>query len=253
MTIDTPRPCQEPMLKKLWQETFGDTDDFVDAFWKTAYAPDRCRCVTVEDKPVSVIYWLDCSYAGHKVAYLYAGATDKAFRGRGYFSFLLTDVHFRLKARGYEGIVLVPGEESLRSFYAGHGYVSCGSIREFTCGAEGAPAQLRRIQAQEYGQLRRSFLPAGSVLQEGQNLDFLNTQAMLFAGNNFLLAARQEGDTLVGLELLGEEQAAPGILQALGFLKGRFRCPGAGRAFAVYLALTQNTEKLPTYFGLAFD
>ena len=57
---------------------------------------------------------------------------------------------------------------------------------------------------------------------------------------------------LWGLELLGNKEAAPGILKALGCMKGRFRTPGKDQPFAMYLPLTETAEK-PAYFGLAFD
>ena len=55
-----------------------------------------------------------------------------------------------------------------------------------------------RALLEEYSQQRRDLFslvePAG-VIQEGENMVFLATQAELYIGQNFLLAARGEGDT----------------------------------------------------------
>ena len=32
-----------PGLRELWKKAFGDTDEFLDLFFSTAYSPDRCR------------------------------------------------------------------------------------------------------------------------------------------------------------------------------------------------------------------
>ena len=114
------------------------------------------------------------------------------------------------------------------------------------------PAALRRIDAEEYARLRRAFLPQGGVIQEGENLTFLETHAEFYAGLDFLLSAIREGDELLGLELLGNLDAAPGILSALGISQGEFRTPGSTSPFAMFLALIPGTEA-PSHFGLAFD
>ena len=57
----------------------------------------------------------------------------------------------------------------------------------------------------------------------------------------------------MGLELLGDAQMAPGVLQTLGCVSGNFRTRGNGQDFAMYLPLDGGALPQPTYFGLAFD
>ena len=83
----------------------------------------------------------------------------------------------------------------------------------------------------------------------GTNLTFLAGQAKLFRGEDFLLAA--ETKPFRGIELLGNTDAAPGILRALGEKEGVFSTIGSETPFAMYHALQPGPE--PTYFGLAFD
>jgi len=57
---------------------------------------------------------------------------------------------------------------------------------------------------------------------------------------------------LVAQELLGNVNAAPGILRAFNIPHGRFRIPGTGRAFAMFLPLRPQCP-VPAYLGLALD
>ena len=88
------------------------------------------------------------------------------------------------------------------------------------------------------------------MIQEGDCLAFLETYASLYAGEDFILAAYREEDTVSGLELLGNGEKAPQILYTLGAKQGSFRMPGIA-PFAMWLPLTQLQK--PSYFGLAFD
>jgi len=74
----------------------------------------------------------------------------------------------------------------------------------------------------------------------------------LFAGADFLLAAYLDENKLHGMELLGNPEAAPGILHALGCETGTFQIPGAEKPFAMIHKLTENAGK-PAYFGFSFD
>ncbi len=243
-------------LWDLWREAFGDSGEFLEAFFDTAYSPERCRCVTENGKVVAAVYWFDCSVRGRKIAYVYALATYMKHRGHGIAHSLMDEVHYVLQEQGYEGVVLVPGTQNLQKFYETLGYSSCSSVTEFVCTGAADEVQIRRVTPEEYAQQRRevlSLLEPDAVIQENENLAFLATQAELYIGQNFLLASHGDGDTLIGIELLGDPQTAPGIVRALGYAKGTFRTRGQGKPFAMYRPLGDSTLPAPTYFGLAFD
>lgn len=252
MTIDQPAAGQTPQLRRLWTEAFGDEDAYLDIFFSTAFSPDRCRCVTESGKVVSAIYWFDCGYADQKAAYLYALATDGVHRGRGLARCLMEHVHRHLMNSGYACSILVPGEPGLADYYASMGYRFCGGSREFACTADGEPVPLKKLEASEYALLRRKLLPAGSVIQEGENLRFLAAQADLYAGNGFLLAAHKEEAKLTGIELLGDTSAASGVLKALQCDHGTFRVPSSANPNAMYHLLAQEGLPAPAYFGFDF-
>lgn len=267
--LEIKEPCENQIadLRKLWKEAFGDTDDFLDDFFSTGFSKERCRCVIIDGEVVAALYWFSCEIkeeVKHSIAYIYAVATAKKFQGQGICHKLMEETHKNLKKCGYEGVILVPGNEGLFRFYKGIGYQTCSKIREFRCVREAQSISYKQISKSEYAKLRRHFLPEGGVIQEGVNLDFLETQAKFYAGEDFLLAACKEGDTLRGVELLGDITSAPAIVWKLGYKEGYFRTPGIGdvyhtadtqresKVFGMYYPLEKNTG-IPKYFGLAFD
>lgn len=251
MNMIRPTEGLVPGLRRLWKAAFGDTDAFLDDFYSTAYAPARCRCIQEDGQIVSVLYWFDCELDGAKFAYVYAVATDLGCRGRGLCRMLMEDTARHLKGLGYRGIVLVPQEAGLINMYASMGYTPCGSVDEFHVMA-GEAVPVRKIETEEYAVLRRKLLPAGGVIQEGENLRFLAAQAAFYAGENWLAAAAEVDGMLWCPEFLGDVSAAPGLVKALGYREGSFRMPGSGRPFAMFRPLTVDCPR-PRYFGLAFD
>ncbi len=278
MTISTPLPEHLPDLRRLWQEAFEDTQEFLNTFFSTAFSPDRCRVILADGQIAAALYLFDCEWNQKKVAYLYAIATRKSLRGQGLCHRLMDDTHRHLNRLGYTGTLLVPGSPELFRFYEDMGYQTFSYLREHNislstaegfCGTTGAkcpqcgcPGFLKPVSSAEYAALRRSCLPTGSVLQEGVSLAFLATYATLYKGSDFLLSARREGSRLQCIELLGNASDAVlhKILSSLGCTEGLFRTPGtaADRPFAMYRPFTLQSknktgELAPTYFGLAFD
>lgn len=252
MKIDFPQPRHMARLRQLWQLAFGDTDAFLDSFFRTAYAPDRCLCVFSGDDIAAALYWMDCALEETPLAYIYAVATHPDHRGKGLCRMLMADTHALLARRGYAGALLVPGSESLRQMYAGMGYANAGGLEEIRCAAGADPVPLRAIGPGEFAALRRQYLPPRSVIQEGHSLAFLAQQLRFYTGEGFLLAACREEGILHVPELLGDASAAPGITAALNCREGHFRIPGGSRPHAMFLGLTGQAAP-PRYFGFAFD
>ncbi len=244
------KPEYIPQLKRLWQEAFGDTESFIDSFFTTAFSPARCRMLLSGDEVLAAAYWLDCSCEGRKLAYIYAVATAKEHRSKGYCHRLMAAIHDSLALQGYCGSILVPGSPGLAEFYRGMGYAFFGGKQEFSCTAGESAVALRSLCAEEYAHLRQQFLPAKAVLQENENLDFLQKHASFSEGNGFILTYSEENGKLWCPELLGDVSCAPGILRSLGLQEGRFRVPGE-TPFAMFRPLAET--EAPGYFGFAFD
>ncbi len=252
MFTDYPSDRHSHQLRQLWKTAFGDTDAFLDSFFRTAFSPERCRCVLEENRVAAVLYWFDCTVENRKFAYIYAVATHPDFRNRGLCRKLMDDTHSLLASRGYAGAVLVPQKESLRSMYARMGYRDAGRLDTISCTAGETATPLRAVGAEEFARLRRQLLPVSSVVQEQENLAFLAEQLQFYAGDGFLLAAYTEKEVLHGMELLGDTSAGPGIVRGLNCTGGQFRTPGTTVPFAMFRPLTEDAPE-PAYFGFAFD
>ena len=252
MTFEYPGKDQVPQLVRLWKDVFGEYDGFWELFLDTAFSPDHCRCITEDGQVMAGLYWFDCSCEGDKIAYIYAVVTDPKHRGKGLCRELMADVHGLLKEQGYDSVMLVPADEDLRVMYRKLGYEDCTRIGRLACTAGETAVQIRNVGIEEYADLRRQLLPEKAVLQEGVQLPFLAVQSQLFAGEDFLLAAWLEGNTLHGMELLGNTAAVPGTLRALGCEKGVFQIPGDEKPFAMIHKLHEQAV-IPEYFGFSFD
>ncbi len=236
--------------KALWAEAFGDDEAFIDGFFATAFSEERHMTLTEQGQLLAAAYWLDCQYAGGKLAYIYAVATKKEARGRGLCHALMEEIHKKLKRDGYSGAVLVPGAPSLARLYEALGYGFFGGMETFSAAAGEEREALQTLSAAQYSRLRRQWLPEG-IWQEGASLEFLEAQGVRFAaGEDLLLAYTREKEAIFGLELLGDRKKAPGILAALGAAQGRFRVPGE-KPFAMFKALADVPA--PTHLGFAFD
>ncbi|MBO5939076.1 MAG: GNAT family N-acetyltransferase [Clostridia bacterium] len=251
--LDLPNQSDRKALRDLWKEAFGDTEEFLDLFERTAYSPDRCRQLTLDGRLAAALYWFDCEYQGAKIAYLYAIATAKEQRGMGLCRQLMENTHEHLRALGYAAALLVPSEPSLFGFYEKLGYKTATKVTEFSCAAADESIELLRIEKEEYAKLRRKILPSGGVIQEKENMTYLAAQAELYRGEQILLAARKENETLVGIELLGDMNVAPKIVKALGAKKGTFRTVGNDRKLSMIYQLNEQTTPTVTYFGIPFD
>ena len=79
----TPRPSRkgdENALKALWREVFGDTDEYIDAFFQNVYQPGMASVIEEDGTVVAAAYAVPFG----AVRYIFAVATKPEYRGRGY-------------------------------------------------------------------------------------------------------------------------------------------------------------------------
>lgn len=125
--IDFARAGDLPALQALWQACFGDSADYIEAFYRSRVYRSENTLVWREDgAPVSVVHMLPVWMRLEKEAlpghYIYAAATLPTCRGRGLVSALLEEACRLGEARGQAFSCLVPGGPALFSFYEARGY-----------------------------------------------------------------------------------------------------------------------------------
>lgn len=243
-------------LRELWKNAFDDSDDFLDIFQKTAFSEDRCQYITLDNHIASALYWFDCTLEDKKIAYIYAVATHEKHRGKGLCHKLMEQTHTYLKEQGYEGAILSPATDDLIHFYERIGYEVCTYVDELRFDEESIqPSEaisLQKISKEEFASLRKNLLPSNALIQENENLDFLETQASFYKGTDFLLTARKEGTTLNGIEFLGDCSLLPNIIKSFNCTTGIIRTIGNTKPLGMYYSLTNNSIK-PNYLGFIFD
>lgn len=113
-------------LTALWQLCFGDDRDYIGAFMRSRFVPERTLIGREDGRICSVLYLLDgkVRIAGEAfdAAYLYAACTHPDFRSRGYMGELLRSAESLCRDAGLDYICLVPAADSLFDYYSRFGY-----------------------------------------------------------------------------------------------------------------------------------
>ena len=117
---------QVPALRMLWESVFGEDPAFLDLFFARVFVPDNTLVWMENGRVVSALYVLPYLIAhgeeNLRAAYLYALATEPAWRGRKIMSRLIEASFDLCAARGYALSMLVPAKDSLFGFYRGFGF-----------------------------------------------------------------------------------------------------------------------------------
>ncbi len=110
-----------PDIYNNWEESFGDTKEEITAFFKSA-GEDVRVCVIRKDGVVATqLCLLPVTVGGTDAWYLYAVATNPAYREKGLCTQLLKEVAQWLKKQETSGI-LVPADNNLQAFYKQRGF-----------------------------------------------------------------------------------------------------------------------------------
>ncbi len=113
--IDTVKYKEQ--IINLWQSVFGDDREYIEFFL------DNCKnkiCLGTfsEEQLCSMLFLLDVSYSSYKGKYVFAVATEKSHRNKGYAGGLIEEAKLYMD----DFLCLVPAEKSLFSYYEKHGF-----------------------------------------------------------------------------------------------------------------------------------
>lgn len=250
MIIEHPTDQDIPALRILWKEAFSDTDAFLDLFFTRGFALERSLTVKEGDRILAALYWFYCAWEENQSAYIYAVATKKEHRGKGICRALMDKLHVEMEKMD-RSTILVPVDESLRTFYARMGYRDFGGMDEEIYYPAGTPVAAEKLSAIGYMQKRRGLLPAGGVVQEGEVLPFLESMLTFYGGEKWLLAGYQDEEKWKFPEFLGDPALLPGILKTLEISSARV-CTAGESPFAMCRPMN-GEEKDPAYFAFALD
>ncbi len=123
----------EAECKRLWQEVFGDDDEFVDEFLMHHYANNKMlRVADSDNNYISMLHIVPFESEIGPIAYIYGVATHPNHRKAGHASQLLRSaIEQVLATRSFAAIALIPSDEPLRGYYAKFGFQD-GAVLNFT-------------------------------------------------------------------------------------------------------------------------
>lgn len=108
------------IIKKIYQEAFGEDEIFFETLYNKA--SNCCKALIKDERIVSFFFLLPIELrkcdTTQKAYYLFAAATDKECRGKGYMSELINK---ELEKSDYP-IILKPATSSLISYYKKFGF-----------------------------------------------------------------------------------------------------------------------------------
>ena len=219
MIIRKPTAEDLPRLAAIWQEAFGDSPEDVENFYETAFSCDRAL-LAQEQNPVACIYWIDAQIDGQKIAYLYALAVEKTYRSQGVGKTLLKEALETLKGEGYKAAILVPGEESLYTYYEKAGFTPFGKAEKITVEKIAPGVPTKRISPETYFALRQKANPDVQWTEDA--ISYLGRFCRFYAGEDWLLALDREEVQ----EFIGNAESLPHILYTLNIEKTYVLAPG---------------------------
>ena len=107
---------------RLWNEVFGDSNEFISAFMDNHYAESNMLYIESCDRLLSMLHLIPFELCETRVAYIYAVATDCNARGKGYATQLINKAIQKAKNEGYKAVITLPADSRLTEFYARFGF-----------------------------------------------------------------------------------------------------------------------------------
>ena len=116
----------EQQVWDMWKTVFGDSDDYMQLYFKYKYRNENTLIYIEDDKAVSSLQMLSYkfTFCGEviPVQYLSGVCTLPEYRGKGYARELLLKSFEVAIERGIPLVILVPQEDWLLSFYTKFGF-----------------------------------------------------------------------------------------------------------------------------------
>ncbi|MCL2771910.1 MAG: GNAT family N-acetyltransferase [Oscillospiraceae bacterium] len=125
-------------LIDLWSEAFGDYEEFISSFIDSYMIPEYNVPVVISDgKIASAFYLIEFELYSNMqsigiCAYLFAAATKKEYKNRGYMSKLIKYASDLYGNRGVKVIFLFPQNKNLFDYYAKFGFESIYQTKKMT-------------------------------------------------------------------------------------------------------------------------
>lgn len=115
-----------PVVRQMWKTCFGDTDTFLDIFFRYKYKPENTLLYFEDGKAIAALQMLPYAITFHKqeipFAYLAGLCTLPEYRNKGIMGQLIHEAHRIITQRNIPLAILIPAEEWLYGYYGKFGY-----------------------------------------------------------------------------------------------------------------------------------
>ncbi len=165
------KPEDIPQVRELWKRCFGDSEAYIDTFYKSVAEPWQVLIVEEDEEINSMATMLETTVhfpdgTSHPVGYVYALATNPYIQGKGHARQLLAYADEYLQSRGMKCLTLVPASPSLHRYFESMGLKECFGTRKVEKMFQeltglpplGEDCKLQPIMPQEYNLIREEQL-----------------------------------------------------------------------------------------------
>lgn len=112
----------ERACKQLWSDVFGDDELLIDTFLLRYYRQERMLSVEQDGRLAAMLHLVPFESELGRTTYIYAVATAPEFRRKGFADKIMREAMALIDERGDDAAILIPSEQWLHRFYAGHGF-----------------------------------------------------------------------------------------------------------------------------------
>ena len=168
--ISHPLPSEEPQLRAIWKIVFGDSDGFIELFFRNRYSVDSALVYRHDGRVVSMVFFPRYDFKSGdlvtSLGYICGAATLPEYRGKGIMADLLNTSFGVMKARGDRYTSLIPASDSLYGYYERFGFREFFYRKKYSVGIsdamEGTPFNLKKME--DYAGAYRIYSEAVSRL-----------------------------------------------------------------------------------------
>ena len=232
ITVQLAEPRHVPQMTALWCSVFGDSETFVRAFYACEAMHARALIALDGGTVAGIAHLLPVTVRteeGSRAAeYLYACAVLPAYRCRGIFRQMLTEIKARCTEKRCP-LILIPGGQSLFAYYEAQGFIRVPVRSEvmFTPRTASAPeAEFEELTPELYHRIRAKSPEASAcrVLWSPGQLAFLTEDqvqsggfayAVRIGGETAAVLGSRQGDALYLTELAAPARLRDAVLSAL--------------------------------------
>lgn len=115
-------------MRKLWKETFKDSDRYLDIVFDGNFDPELTEYVVENGKIVSMMTGVPYVFTSRgeklKGLYLCGLATTPSLRGKGMMTELLKRMETKARNMGFSFLFLIPATPELRIYYGARGFTN---------------------------------------------------------------------------------------------------------------------------------